>query len=606
MDIQLLEEIANAIDAKMLYSDLQILKTKVDTSSCLYLPIIGEFNAGKTTLLNSITGDSMLEVGDVPTTSTIFQIHFGSDKCFAEVHNADGSTRIVDDMSSLKNLSLSDIPVIDIYSTSNVLPSSVILVDTPGISSMINQHRRALMSCLPQADGVLLAADINKGSITKSLLDFVNETGVDKCRIDLILTHCESKSPKEIDDIVKYINNSNLPITRIVCSSINDIHEVIELLREIHENKDSILQKINNQRVQKIAKKLDERLTALLNSSNQDSSIDEEISKQERFLSNLNTQIRRLQNIATSKINSAKSDIEADFKKSVISRLDYLVANRNADYDAQGVNIINNAAVTATHSLRSSAKQIVLSTIRELQSDNMVIDSDGLEGIDFNEIAIGNFSSNLRLNGLGHEYDRQIASGIKVTAAIVAAFNGVGPVPINPSTRADDSDNEPIIGTVVEDSNVISEKVLTQSSMPSDPNIVPRQMASDIEKRLGVYDRYDHEAGERFGLQKGLVESMVGLVTDVAMAKPQRMKAIQDYYDNILFPEFRSQMDFNSQWIINTICSAIQERTKLSIFETKDILSKLQATQQQSAAEFESMMQKYQLYKNSLNSEFIC
>ena len=51
----------------------------------LIVPLVGEFSAGKTTLINALTESKALECASKPTTATIYTIHFASDSCKAIV-----------------------------------------------------------------------------------------------------------------------------------------------------------------------------------------------------------------------------------------------------------------------------------------------------------------------------------------------------------------------------------------------------------------------------------------------------------------------------------------------------------------------------------------
>ena len=65
----------------------------------LIVPLVGEFSAGKTTLVNALTDSKALECASKPTTATIYTIHFASNECKAIVHNPDGTAIEVSDIS---------------------------------------------------------------------------------------------------------------------------------------------------------------------------------------------------------------------------------------------------------------------------------------------------------------------------------------------------------------------------------------------------------------------------------------------------------------------------------------------------------------------------
>ena len=62
-------------------TQLQLIKERSSNSECeLILPLVGEFSAGKTTLINALLeSERKLETATEPTTATLFEIHFGAE-----------------------------------------------------------------------------------------------------------------------------------------------------------------------------------------------------------------------------------------------------------------------------------------------------------------------------------------------------------------------------------------------------------------------------------------------------------------------------------------------------------------------------------------------
>ena len=149
MDIQKLIQIAEDLN---LHDKVQELKFYVERLSSpdkdLILPLVGEFSSGKTTLINSLLDNPNLETASRATTASIFEIHFGADECYAEIHKEDGYIDSVKDVIGIKNEDLKQVDVVKVYDTSTKIGASTILVDTPGLSSNDPAHRIALSSYL--------------------------------------------------------------------------------------------------------------------------------------------------------------------------------------------------------------------------------------------------------------------------------------------------------------------------------------------------------------------------------------------------------------------------------------------------------------------------
>ena len=104
MDIDRLIQIAQDVNLLSEAAQLSYIKQRNADDNCeLILPIIGEFSAGKTTLINALTDSKKLETASKPTTATIYEIHFGCESCYAEVFDDEGNKNRIDDISSLIN-----------------------------------------------------------------------------------------------------------------------------------------------------------------------------------------------------------------------------------------------------------------------------------------------------------------------------------------------------------------------------------------------------------------------------------------------------------------------------------------------------------------------
>ena len=72
-----------------------------DDKTELYIPLVGEFNAGKTSLLNALLKSCQLPCSNIPTTSTIFQIRFGNEAPSAKLIRSTGEEVEILDMQEL-------------------------------------------------------------------------------------------------------------------------------------------------------------------------------------------------------------------------------------------------------------------------------------------------------------------------------------------------------------------------------------------------------------------------------------------------------------------------------------------------------------------------
>ena len=248
-------EIANYLNLKSVEKELNIIKARfLQKNASLIIPLVGEFSSGKTTLINTLTDNKKLETATKPTTATIYEVHFGCQKCSAEVINENGDAQIIEDISELKNEILADSFLVRVFDTSKKVPSTTILVDTPGLSSPNPKHKQTLVNFLPQSDGILLITDVNQ-QITRSLTDFIETMKLSMKPIYLVITKCDTKSKTDLESAKKYISeNCNIPLKQITCvsSKNDDLSELYHLFSEIEKEKGNIIKQVDDRRLKDI------------------------------------------------------------------------------------------------------------------------------------------------------------------------------------------------------------------------------------------------------------------------------------------------------------------------------------------------------------------
>ena len=96
--------------------------------------IVGEFNAGKSALINALLGERVLPEGATPTTSRVTLVKWGEQ----------AAEQVVDESFA-------------IYTYPLPLLKELNIVDTPGTNAVIRQHERLTNEYVPRSDLVLFA-----------------------------------------------------------------------------------------------------------------------------------------------------------------------------------------------------------------------------------------------------------------------------------------------------------------------------------------------------------------------------------------------------------------------------------------------------------------
>ena len=141
-------------DERRLLADLQVALTRLDAPDAdlalirnalaqleelFLMVVVGEFNAGKSAVINALLGDSYLPEGVVPTTSELVLIRHSD---AAEKPGADGG------------MAVRRLPVPWLQ--------EVNLVDTPGTNAVIRQHQELTEHFVPRSDLVLFVTSADR------------------------------------------------------------------------------------------------------------------------------------------------------------------------------------------------------------------------------------------------------------------------------------------------------------------------------------------------------------------------------------------------------------------------------------------------------------
>lgn len=598
-NVETLQSIARFLDLKNIETELAQIKEKSNDSAELILPLVGEFSAGKTTLINALTDCKELETATQPTTATIYEIHFGCDQSYAIVLTSNGERKKVDDIASLKNETLGDAVVVNIFDTSKKVSASTILVDTPGLSSPNPLHRQTLVDFLPQADAILLVTDVNQ-QITRSLTDFIKTMKLAKRPIFLVITKCDTKSESELEAVKKYISeNCELSVEQVACvsASTDNLNELYNLLDKIQKDKTAILKEVNKHRIQTISNTLVQRIDELLKASSSDKDLDNVIRQQEYELNKLNRNIDKLVESATDDINEQGRKISRKFEDIVSGKLETLIAGKSNNFDGEAISAINNTSSLLLNEFKDEIQEILTQKARDRKGTEESISLHSLEEMDISNLSISNISYNLDLNSLGHQYDSIISTGVKVVG-VAAAVAGAAVYAA------------PLVGEMgtamaIDTAANIADTATDVGSIVSNRKTVGRiERAMNIAERAGVQynkiDNFNQQAGQQVGCSKGIVESLVGFVTDKTMGKPQRRRAIHNYMDETLSPQFKQEMQRLSKQLSNSIRNALQQEAKTMIEQKTASLEKLKVEKQEKKVQYEQRISQLRDYKNQI------
>ncbi|HEU4406296.1 MAG TPA: dynamin family protein [Polyangiaceae bacterium] len=177
-----------------------------------HLVVVGEFNHGKTTLINALLGRPVLPTGVTPTTAVIHHIEY-AEAAHARAVREGGAAEAVD-FETLRawavgergGVERGDVQYLEIFYPAALLKNRVVLVDTPGVNDLSLQRADITYNYIPRSDAVLFLLDAGqliKESERVFLCDKLLARSRDK--IVFVVTKADIWSPDEREEALAYV-----------------------------------------------------------------------------------------------------------------------------------------------------------------------------------------------------------------------------------------------------------------------------------------------------------------------------------------------------------------------------------------------------------------
>lgn len=575
-------EIAESLEQKSIAERLRAIEERAQNPSAqLILPLIGEFSAGKTSLINALTDSKVLEIASLPTTATLYQIIFGAPENKAVALSAEGE-EVELQLDALKNDELKKYPTVTLFDTSTKVPKDIIFVDTPGLSSPDPKHREVLTSILPQVDAILLTVDANQ-AVTRSLIDFVKSMRLAEKPIYLILNKIDTKSSSELQDLKRGIaRDVDLPIDSLVCASAyaNNISELQQLLTKIQAEKTQIIAKVDALRTKELVGELRSFIAEVLRSSSSPQELKEAVRAQERELERLQNNIRQLMERVEETLSDKIDETQSTLRTQLWPLLNGILSKKGISYNQE----INEEVVRVKTILLQNFTRQVATTIREVNasSRDICVQLPSAETIDLSQL--GEQANAIQMedfDSVGHGWDKAIgwATVGLASVATLAATGGLAALGIGGATGAAGA-----AGVAVEagQAAVMASTAVKTTKMMRMINVMSK--AGNFVQKGHQIASVVSSAAEK---ERDFIEGLVGKATEF-FSKPRREAAVERFLDAQILPNFEADLRNYLSESLRLIGERMNAEAATLVGEKREALSQLQAQQEQEQAKYEA------------------
>ncbi len=236
---------------------LEVLKeVEIDKTECstllasiqkqqLVIPVVGNFSAGKSTLLNRFLEKSVLPTAITPETSLATELHYSANERIEAFSNNDEkaeSFELNEQSFEVIKENAAKYSYLKVYLNNEALKNSapLVFVDMPGFDSPISSHTHAILEYLERGVHFVILTSVEEGNLTKRMVrELKNLLEFDK-GLSFILSKTNLRTLSQVEEVSHYIEEQiqdHLDLTTHLIRSDKDNNALLEVADTIDAEK---------------------------------------------------------------------------------------------------------------------------------------------------------------------------------------------------------------------------------------------------------------------------------------------------------------------------------------------------------------------------------
>lgn len=214
------------------------LVSKLDKDSYIKIPVVGDFNAGKSSLLNAYIGRDLLPTNIVPETAVSYELYYRETEHLELFH--DGKNIGTYPLSEIGNITVKPGDIVNVYIDSEKIKDlndrNIVIVDMPGIDSGIEAHNNAILNYIQEGTFFVVVNDIEQGTLRRSTLSFIDEIKKYSLSLAIVISKADKKPEEEHANIKALIEKQasasfgkdvQVEITSVVSNNIVGLDDIL-------------------------------------------------------------------------------------------------------------------------------------------------------------------------------------------------------------------------------------------------------------------------------------------------------------------------------------------------------------------------------------------
>jgi small GTP-binding protein len=185
---RLLVELRETLDREQADERRRVDELIATLEDLFTIVIVGEFNAGKSSLINALFGEKLRTEGPIPVDDVISVLRYGEQASQKRV-----TDYVLEQFYPIEFL------------------RNITLVDTPGTNSIVQRHQEITQDYVPRADLVLFVTSIDRplSESERRFLEYIREWGK---KVVFVLNKIDTKADSEVDVVLDYLKTNTRAI----------------------------------------------------------------------------------------------------------------------------------------------------------------------------------------------------------------------------------------------------------------------------------------------------------------------------------------------------------------------------------------------------------
>ena len=197
------ESFNNSESLKKAESEKDVLTNELEKDSFIKVPFVGDFNAGKSSLINSMLGADILPTNILPETAVSYELYYSANEKL-EVWLDDKLVETTP-VSQIKSLQLTPRNLVKLYLNNPVVKEwndrNIVVVDMPGIDSGVEAHNNAILHYVQDGTFFVLVSEVEGGTLRLSTLSFIEEIKKYGAQLAVVVSKIDKKPELEVQDV---------------------------------------------------------------------------------------------------------------------------------------------------------------------------------------------------------------------------------------------------------------------------------------------------------------------------------------------------------------------------------------------------------------------